>query len=37
MHEQKAQVDDAQYIDVVMPMYKWIEYGNNYSETFRIL
>ena len=24
------QVDDAQYIDVVMPMYNFIEYSNNY-------
>ena len=25
-----TQVDDAQYIDVVMPMYNLIEYSNNY-------
>ena len=28
-----TQIDDAQYIDVVMPMYDLIEYSNNYSKT----
>ena len=32
-----TRVDDAQFIDVVMPMYKLIEYSNNYSKTFGIL
>ena len=27
------QVDNAKYIDVVMPMYNLIEYSNNYSRT----
>ena len=27
------QKDDAQYIDVVMPMYNLIEYRDNYSKT----
>ena len=31
------QVNDAQYIDVVMPMYNLIEYSNNYSKTSGIL
>ena len=26
------QIDDAQYIDVVMPMYNLIEYSDNYSK-----
>ena len=26
-----TQIDDAQYIDVVMPMYNLIEYSDNYS------
>ena len=26
-------VDTAQYIDIVMPMYKLIEYSDNYSKT----
>ena len=25
-------IDDAQYIDVVMPMYNFIEYSDNYSK-----
>ena len=32
-----TQVDDAQCIDVVMPMYNLIEYSNNYSKTSVIL
>ena len=32
-----TQIDDAQYIDVVMLMYNLIEYSNNYSKTSRIL
>ena len=32
-----TQIDDAQYIDVVMPMYKLIEYNDNYSKTSGIL
>ena len=27
------QIDDAQYIDLVMPMYNLIEYIDNYSKT----
>ena len=30
-------VDDANDIDVVMPMYNLIEYSDNYSKTSRIL
>ena len=29
----KTQIDNAKFIDVVMPMYNLIEYSNNYSET----
>ena len=32
-----TQVDDAQYIDVVMPMYNLIEYKENNSKTSGIL
>ena len=32
-----AQVDDAQYIDVVMLMYNLIEYSDNYFKKFGIL
>ena len=32
-----TQVDDASYIDVVMPMYNLIEYGDNYLKASRIL
>ena len=32
-----TQIDDAQYIDVVMPMYNLIEYSDNYSKTCEIL
>ena len=28
-----TQIDDAEYIDIVMPMYSLIEYSNNYSKT----
>ena len=28
-----TQVDDAQKIDIVMPMYNLIEYSNSYSKT----
>ena len=27
------QIDNAEYIDIVMPMYNWIEYSDNYSKT----
>ena len=29
-----ADIDNAQDIDIVMPMYNLIEYSDNYSETF---
>ena len=32
-----TQVDDAQYIDGVMPMHNLLEYSNNYSKTFGLL
>ena len=32
-----TQIVDAQYIDVVMPIYNLIEYSNNYSKTSGIL
>ena len=32
-----AQVDNAQYIDVVMPIYNVIEYNDNYSKTPGVL
>ena len=32
-----TQIDDAQYIDVVMPTYNLIEYSDNYSKTSGIL
>ena len=32
-----TQIDDAQHIDVVMPMYNLIEYSDNYSKIFGIL
>ena len=32
-----TQVDNATYLDVVMPMYNLIEYCDNYSKTFRSL
>ena len=28
-----AQIDNTQDMDVVMPMYNLIEYGDNYSKT----
>ena len=28
-----TQVDNAEYIDIVMPMYNLIEYSDNYSKT----
>ena len=28
-----TQIDNAQYIDKLMPMYNSIEYNNNYSKT----
>ena len=31
------QIDDAQYINVVMPMYNLIEYSDNYSKIFGVL
>ena len=32
-----TQVDNAEYIDIVMPMYNLIEYSDNYSKTSRTL
>ena len=32
-----TQIDNAQYIDVVMPMYNLVEYIDNYSKTSGIL
>ena len=32
-----TQIDDAQYIDGIMPIYNLIEYGDNHSKTSRIL
>ena len=29
-----TQVDNTKHIDVIMPMYKLIEYSDNYSKTF---
>ena len=29
-----TQIDNAKYIDIVMPMYNLIEYSDNYSKTF---
>ena len=28
-----TQIDNAEYIDIIMPMYNLIEYSNNYSKT----
>ena len=28
-----TQIDNAEYIDIVMPMYSLIEYSDNYSKT----
>ena len=27
------QIDNGKYIDIVMPMYNLVEYGDNYSKT----
>ena len=32
-----TQIDNAEYIDIVMPMYNLIEYSENYSKTSGIL
>ena len=32
-----TQTDNAEYIDIVMPMYNLIEYSDNYSKTYGIL
>ena len=32
-----TQIDNAEYIDIVMPVYILIEYSDNYSKTFRSL
>ena len=32
-----TQIDDAQYIDVVIPMYNLIEYSDNYAKAFGVL
>ena len=32
-----TQIDNAEYIDVVMPMYSLIEYSDTYSKTSRSL
>ena len=29
-------IDDAEYLDLVMPMYNLIKYNSNYSETTRV-
>ena len=29
----KTQIDNAEYIDIVMPMFNLIEYSDNYSKT----
>ena len=29
-----TQIDNAEYIDIVMPMYNLTEYSDNYSKTF---
>ena len=29
-----TQIDNAEYVDIVMPMYNLIEYSNNYSKTY---
>ena len=29
-----TQIDNAEYVDIVMPMYNLIEYSDNYSKTF---
>ena len=30
-------MDNAEYIDIVMPMYNLIEYSDNYSETWKLM
>ena len=39
MHNRKnkKQIDDAQYIDVVIPIYNLIEYSDNYPKSSGIL
>ena len=32
-----TQIDNAEYIDIVMPMYNLIEYSDNYSETWKLM
>ena len=32
-----TQIDNAEYIDIIMPMYNLIEYSDNYSKTCRSL
>ena len=32
-----TEIDNAKYIDTVMPMYNLTEYNDNYSKTFRSL
>ena len=32
-----TQIDNAEYIDIVMSMYNLIEYSDNYSKTFQSL
>ena len=32
-----TQIDNAEHIDIVMPMYNLIEYSHNYSKTFGTL
>ena len=32
-----TQIDNAEYIDIVIPMYTLIEYGDNYSKPSGIL
>ena len=29
-----TEIDNAEYVDIVMPMYNLIEYSNNYSKTY---
>ena len=33
----KTQIDDAEYVDIVMSLYNLIEYSDNYSKTSRSL
>ena len=32
-----TQIDNAEYIDILMPMYNLLEYSDNYSKTFESL